>query len=173
MNELETSSAPDPSEWGLTYEKTRRLLSSDQRIAANSTMPGLLSQRGYENTVWASTITEIIDQGHVARRPLVKDTQVNPPYVGRFPIYETELPELMQASGETVSSTAGELSKKVRVNPGLERKLWTTKVQRDIDDCQKKYPSSCAMQLGFLADKWDVDARHLKTNYRVFGGLMT
>ena len=86
---------------------------------------------------------------------------------------ETELPELMQASGETVSSTAGELSKKVRVNPDLERKLWTTKVQRDIDDCQKKYPSSCAMQLGFLADKWDVDARHLKTNYRVFGGLMT
>ena len=175
MNEIDFNNPPgqDPATWGLTYDKEKRLLGNDQRTAANSIMPGLLSQKGFEQTVWAGTVTDMFEQGHLPRRPLVKEGQYNPEYVNKFPLYPTDLLELMILSGEVPDGSPQELQRKVRNNPNLEHKLWTTKVQRDIDDCQKKYPGSCAQQLGVLADKWDVDARHLKTYYRSRGGKMT
>ncbi len=175
MNEIDFNNPPglDPATWGLTYDKEKRLLGDDQRTAANSIMPGLLSQKGFEQTVWAGTVTDMFEQGHLPRRPLVKEGQYNPEYVNNYPLYSTELLELMILSGEVPDGSPQELQRKVRNTPKLERKLWNTKVQRDIDDCQKKYPGSCAQQLGVLADKWDVDARHLKTYYRSRGVMMT
>ena len=163
----------DPATWGLTYDKERQLLGDDPRLAASNIMPGLLSQKGFEQTVWGGTVTDMIEAGQIPRRPLVKEGQINPEYVNNFPLYSTELLELMILSGEVPDGSPQEITRRVRNNPNLERKLWNTKVQRDIDECQKKYPGSCAQQLGVLADKWDVDARHLKTNYRAHGGMMT
>jgi hypothetical protein len=163
----------DPSTWGLTYDKEKLLMGENPRIAANSIMPGLLSQKGYEQTVWAGTVTDMFESGQLPRRPIVKEGQTNPEYVNQFPLYSTELLELMILAGESPDGSPQELVRRVKNNSKLERKLWGTKVQRDIDDCQGKYPGSCAQQLGVLADKWDVDARHLKTYYRSRGGMMT
>ena len=173
MNNFFIPPQTSPSDWGMTYDKIKRLTSSDQRSASNSIMPGLLSQRGYANTVWLGAVTDMIERGVVGRRPIVKENQVNPKYVSPYPLYPEELPELMREAGETPADSRVDNIKKVSGNPGLAAKLWRVKGQRDVDDCQAKYPGSCAMQLGFLADKWDLDARHLKTNYRAYGGMMT
>ena len=63
MNEIDFNNPPglDPATWGLTYEKEKRLLGDDQRTAANSIMPGLLSQKGFEQTVWAGTVTDMFE----------------------------------------------------------------------------------------------------------------
>ena len=162
-----------PADWGMTYDKIKRLASGDQRIAANSTMPGLLSQRGYANTVWLGAVTDMIERGVLGRRPIVKENQINPPYVGKYPLYAEELAGLMQEEGISPAPSKAANLKRVGNDPELSARLWRRKGQRDVDDCQAKYPGSCAMQLGFLADKWDLDARHLKTNYRAYGGMMT
>ena len=62
----------DPSTWGLTYDKEKLLMGENPRIAANSIMPGLLSQKGYEQTVWAGTVTDMFESGQLPRRPIVK-----------------------------------------------------------------------------------------------------
>ena len=175
MNENQTppTEEMDPSEWGLTPERMHRMNGDDPRVAANSIMPGILSQRGFENTVWGGTITDMIARGQLPRRPIVKEGQYNPPYINQFPIYETEVSELMREAGMTPDGSPRELARKVQNSPALEHALWSTKVQRDIEDCRGKYPGSCAQQLGVLADKWDIDARHLKTYYRSRGGMMT
>ena len=173
MNEFELPPVEDTSVWGLTNDKIARMIGDDPRTAANSIMPGILSQKGFENTVWGGAVTDMIERNQLPRRPIVKEGQYNPPYVNRFPIYENELLELMTLSGVPSEGGTKQLASKVRGNPELEHLLWTTKSQRDIEDCRGKYSGSCAQQLGVLADKWDVDARHLKTYYRTRGGMLT
>ena len=74
----------DPATWGLTYDKERQLLGDDPRLAASNIMPGLLSQKGFEQTVWGGTVTDMIEAGQIPRRPLVKEGQINPEYVATF-----------------------------------------------------------------------------------------
>ena len=99
MNEFELPPVEDTSVWGLTNDKIARMIGDDPRTAANSIMPGILSQKGFENTVWGGTITDMLERNQLPRRPIVKEGQYNPPYVNKFPIYENELLELMTLSG--------------------------------------------------------------------------
>lgn len=161
----------EPEEIGITKQKMRRLLGENQRESRNSIMPGILSQNGYQQTVWAPAIVEILESGNVPRRPLEKEGQGNPDYVNQFPIYPHELKGLMMKAGQEPGSTQ-EMLRELQANPDLEEQLFFLKAQPEIDTAQKMFPGSTGAQLGWLADQWDVDARTLKTIYRTYGGML-